>query len=555
MDQSPTLPPAAAATAERPALEPIGSSSSPAASRPRSAGSSSARPTSSARRVICLLGERPRAARGRARASARRCSSGRSPTSSPARSTGSSSRPDLMPADIIGTNILVEEGGSRVFRFQPGPVFANLVLADEINRATPKTQSALLEAMQEHQVTVARARYQLAEPFFVLATQNPLEMEGTYPLPEAQLDRFMFKVHVPFPTEADLALILERTTGTDRPAASVAAGAADVLAMQHLARAVPIAPHVTAYAVALLAATHPDQPRAPGARPRVRPLRRLAPRGAGAGRRRQGAGAPRRALQRVRRGPAGRRPPRPPPPDHPQLRGRGRGDHHRRDRPHDPRQRRPAGRRVGRPAARAMERPTTDAGSSAGPARPSGGASRVPAVRRRPDRLRRGVPAPPRAPRGPRPAAGPGRPQGRPAQRQARPVRGVRRLPRLQPGRRPAPARLERLRPPREALRQALHRGGGPDGHLPRRRLGLDGPRDAGQARLRQACGRGPRLHRPGRRGSRRAGVAGRAGRPPAGRAARLRAGVPPPRRALRDPPGRRRSPTSWPPAGTPWPR
>jgi MoxR-like ATPase len=171
--------------------------------------------------------------------------------------------PDLMPADITGTNILVEEGGSRVFRFQQGPIFANLVLADEINRATPKTQSALLEAMQEHQVTVARTRYRLDEPFFVLATQNPLEMEGTYPLPEAQLDRFLFKVHVPFPTEDDLAVILQRTTGSERPTASVAADAGDVLAMQHLARAVPIAPHVTAYAVALLAATHPDQPRAP----------------------------------------------------------------------------------------------------------------------------------------------------------------------------------------------------------------------------------------------------------------------------------------------------
>jgi MoxR-like ATPase len=171
--------------------------------------------------------------------------------------------PDLMPADITGTNILVDEGGGRVFRFQQGPIFANLVLADEINRATPKTQSALLEAMQEHQVSVARTRYQLDEPFFVLATQNPLEMEGTYPLPEAQLDRFMFKVQVPFPTEDDLALILQRTTGSDRPTASVIATAEDVLAMQHLARAVPIAPHVTAYAVALLAATHPDQPRAP----------------------------------------------------------------------------------------------------------------------------------------------------------------------------------------------------------------------------------------------------------------------------------------------------
>ena len=107
--------------------------------------------------------------------------------------------PDLMPADITGTNILVEEGGARVFRFQPGPIFANLVLADEINRATPKTQSSLLEAMQEHQVTVARQRFPLDPPFFVLATQNPLEMEGTYPLPEAQLDRFLFKVMVPFP--------------------------------------------------------------------------------------------------------------------------------------------------------------------------------------------------------------------------------------------------------------------------------------------------------------------------------------------------------------------
>src|SRR3954468_19195053 len=123
--------------------------------------------------------------------------------------------PDLMPADITGTNILIEEGGSRVFRFQPGPVFANLVLADEINRATPKTQSSLLEAMQEHQVTVARQRFPLDPPFFVLATQNPLEMEGTYPLPEAQLDRFLFKVIVPFPSEEDLIAIMDRTTGAD----------------------------------------------------------------------------------------------------------------------------------------------------------------------------------------------------------------------------------------------------------------------------------------------------------------------------------------------------
>ncbi len=171
--------------------------------------------------------------------------------------------PDLMPADITGTNILVEDGGARQFRFQPGPIFANLVLADEINRATPKTQSALLEAMQEHQVSVARQRYPLDPPFFVLATQNPLEMEGTYPLPEAQLDRFMFKVMVPFPPEEDLVTILDRTTGADSPSAGHVCTGAEIVEMQRLARAVPIAPHVTAYAVSVLAATHPDQPRAP----------------------------------------------------------------------------------------------------------------------------------------------------------------------------------------------------------------------------------------------------------------------------------------------------
>jgi len=171
--------------------------------------------------------------------------------------------PDLMPADITGTNILVEEGGSRVFRFQTGPIFANLVLADEINRATPKTQSSLLEAMQEHQVTVARNRYPLDPPFFVLATQNPLEMEGTYPLPEAQLDRFLLKVMVPFPSEQDLIAIIERTTGSEAPSAGKVATAAEIVEMQRLARAVPIAPHITAYAVSLLAATHPDQGRAP----------------------------------------------------------------------------------------------------------------------------------------------------------------------------------------------------------------------------------------------------------------------------------------------------
>jgi MoxR-like ATPase len=171
--------------------------------------------------------------------------------------------PDLMPADITGTNILVEEGGSRVFRFQQGPIFANLVLADEINRATPKTQSSLLEAMQEHQVSVARQRFPLEAPFFVLATQNPLEMEGTYPLPEAQLDRFLFKVMVPFPSEDDLVAIVDRTTGAESPRASKVATADEIVEMQRLARAVPIAPHVTAYAVSILAATHPEQGRAP----------------------------------------------------------------------------------------------------------------------------------------------------------------------------------------------------------------------------------------------------------------------------------------------------
>jgi MoxR-like ATPase len=171
--------------------------------------------------------------------------------------------PDLMPADIIGTNIIVEEGGDRRFRFQQGPIFGNLILADEINRATPKTQSALLEAMQEHRVTVAKQQYTLSEPFFVLATQNPLEMEGTYPLPEAQLDRFFFKIDVPFPSEEDLIAIMERTTGADTPAVGKAATGADVLAMQRLARDVPIASHVMAYAIRLLRGTHPETERVP----------------------------------------------------------------------------------------------------------------------------------------------------------------------------------------------------------------------------------------------------------------------------------------------------
>jgi MoxR-like ATPase len=174
--------------------------------------------------------------------------------------------PDLMPSDIVGTNLIVEdEAGRRQFQFEPGPIFANLVLADEINRATPKTQSAMLEAMQERSVTVAKVTRRLAEPFFVLATQNPLEMEGTYPLPEAQLDRFFFKVDVPFPTADELVEIANRTTGAAVPQAKSVADGATIQAMQALARGVPIAGHVTAYVARLLKATHPDDPGAPQA--------------------------------------------------------------------------------------------------------------------------------------------------------------------------------------------------------------------------------------------------------------------------------------------------
>ncbi len=172
--------------------------------------------------------------------------------------------PDLMPADIVGTDMLEETpGGQRQFRFQPGPVFANLLLADEINRATPKTQSALLEAMQEHAVTVAKRTYPLDEPFFVLATQNPIEMEGTYPLPEAQLDRFMFKVNVLFPSSGELVDILARTTGEHVPTADKVADGAQILALRRLARQIPVPSHVTDFVARLVVASHPDQASAP----------------------------------------------------------------------------------------------------------------------------------------------------------------------------------------------------------------------------------------------------------------------------------------------------
>jgi len=168
--------------------------------------------------------------------------------------------PDLMPADVTGTHIVSEDdSGRRRFEFQPGPLFTNLLLADEINRATPKTQSALLEAMQERQVTVGDRTRPLPAPFFVLATQNPIELEGTYPLPEAQLDRFFFKLLVPFPEAADLAEIARRTTGVDEPALRATAGAEELAGMSLLAREVPVAEPVMKRAVELLLATHPDR--------------------------------------------------------------------------------------------------------------------------------------------------------------------------------------------------------------------------------------------------------------------------------------------------------
>ncbi len=172
--------------------------------------------------------------------------------------------PDLMPADIVGTTVIaVDETDQRFFRFEPGPIFANIVLADEINRATPKTQSALLEAMQEHEVTVSKTTYELELPFFVLATQNPLEMEGTYPLPEAQLDRFFFHIKVDFPNHDELIEIANRTTGANEDRPTTVTNGAAIVAMQRLARQVPIAKHLTAYAVKLLEATHPQHPTAP----------------------------------------------------------------------------------------------------------------------------------------------------------------------------------------------------------------------------------------------------------------------------------------------------
>ncbi len=173
--------------------------------------------------------------------------------------------PDLMPADITGTDILQDspETGRRQFVFLPGPIFANLILADEINRTPPKTQAALLEAMQEHHVTAGGRTYSLPDPFFVLATQNPIEQEGTYPLPEAQLDRFMFHIVVGYPSRAEELLIMKQTTSTYRPDLQPILNGEQILRLQEIVRQVVVADHVFAYAADLVRATRPRDPGVP----------------------------------------------------------------------------------------------------------------------------------------------------------------------------------------------------------------------------------------------------------------------------------------------------
>lgn len=172
--------------------------------------------------------------------------------------------PDLMPADILGTNMIVEDDqGRRSFQFQKGPVFTQILLADEINRATPKTQSAMLETMQEATVTAAGRRFDLRPPFFVLATQNPIEQEGTYPLPEAQMDRFLFKLVVGYSSREELNTIVERTTRGDSAEIDKVMGGEEILRWQKLVREAILAPHVQDYLVRLTLATHPEGPHAP----------------------------------------------------------------------------------------------------------------------------------------------------------------------------------------------------------------------------------------------------------------------------------------------------
>jgi MoxR-like ATPase len=171
--------------------------------------------------------------------------------------------PDLMPADVVGTMIVSDDAGRRSLVFQKGPIFANIVLADEVNRATPKTQSALLEAMQEHSVTVSGETHRVPEPFLVIATQNPIDMEGTYPLPEAQLDRFLVKILVSYTTRDETNEVIARTTRAVQPTAAKVMDASEVMAWRLFVRDVAVAPHVADFATRLVMATHPGDPSAP----------------------------------------------------------------------------------------------------------------------------------------------------------------------------------------------------------------------------------------------------------------------------------------------------
>ena len=235
--------------------------------------------------------------------------------------------PDLMPADIIGTNVIAESpDGKRVFSFQAGPLFAQIVLADEINRATPKTQSALLEAMQEHSVTIGGTIHRLEEPFFVMATQNPIEQEGTYPLPEAQLDRFFFKLIVTYSGREEMSTILDRTTRAEWPQAEKVMDGTEIARWQQLVREVLVAPPVQDYAIRLVLATHPGGEFADGGDQSIPSVRRQPARRPGAGPGGQGPGALGGKVQRQLRGHPPRIPAGPAPSRAIELRGPG-GEH------------------------------------------------------------------------------------------------------------------------------------------------------------------------------------------------------------------------------------
>ena len=242
--------------------------------------------------------------------------------------------PDLMPSDITGTEVIQEDKatGVRQFKFLRGPVFANIVLADEINRTPPKTQAALLEAMQERQVTVGGERHRLPDPFFVLATQNPIEQEGTYPLPEAQLDRFMLNILVGYPSEEEELDIVRLTTSVHRPSVSKVLSGADILALQELVRKVPIADHVSRYAVRLTRNTRRDKDNSLELHPRLRELGRRPARQPVPGPGGQGPRRPARPLLRLDRRHPVRRRTGAAAPDHHQLQRRSRGPQARRHR-------------------------------------------------------------------------------------------------------------------------------------------------------------------------------------------------------------------------------